>query len=325
MPSSRLCATRRSGFTSSRATAKSLSIRATNTAAEARDESLSDLRKILEERAYPCESLNLLSRGTIPEDCAALVLAGPRRDLFDLERDMIFDYLREGGKWLVLFDPVLERNSRMPNIRSLLHDYGVETQENSIVADLVSAQLPIGPLSPIPQEFGNHAIVQGMTSGSFYFLESRAFTQTIPEPSGSTIVPLFKTGRTAWAADVDDLLSRGGRLRPPESGGSPQILGMAIAKNASGSRGNPKIVVFGDSDAFTGASISNTTALLFLQSCNWLAEQKDLLAIPPKALSETPINLSGAQLLVISFALGIVVLIVLFGGLSYTILRRKLG
>lgn len=289
------------------------------------NDSLSEIRRILQERAYPCEPLNVLERGTIPEDCAVLVLAGPRRDLFDIEREMIEDYLRNGGKALFLFDPLLERNARMPNLIALLSGFGVDTPPNSVVADLVSAQLPIGPLSPIVQEFGNHPITQGMPQGAFYLNETRAFTRIEPLPAGVTVTELLKTGRTAWAADVDELLARGGRLRPPDSGGTQQILAMAATRNDPGASGTTRLVVVGDSDVFTDAAINNTTALFFLQACNWLAEQKDLLSIPPKVLSETPIHLTGAQLVFVSFALGLVVLLVLFGGLGFTVLRRKLG
>ncbi len=296
-----------------------------NASPDAPDASLSRIRNVLQERAFPCQELNLLQRGAIPDDTALLVIAGPTRDLFDLERDMLSDYLANGGKLLLLFDPVLERNTRFPNLVSILSDYGIQTPQNAVVADLASAQLNVGPLTPLIQQFGKHRIVEGLPQEAFFFVEARPVEPAPDLPAGLSVTPLLRTGPGAWSVDVDELIANNLRLRQPESGGSAQTLAVAAVKAGPTPEADTRIVVMGDSDVFTNAAVGPMTATLFYQACNWLAEREDLLSIPPKILSETPILLQPSDLLILSFALGLIVLVVLFGGLGFTVLRRKLG
>jgi len=282
------------------------------------------VQRILEERAYPCDTLNLLERGVVPEDAALLVIAGPRQDLFEIETEILRDYMAEGGKLLVLLDPILKRGARTPNLLALLREYGVETPPNSIVADLVSAQTPLGASAPVVREFGRHQIVEGMPGGVFFLAEARPIRAAAPAPEGLTVTELLKTGPSCWVEDVDTLLDRG-KFDPPSGGGAVEPLAVAVSGGKPGPRGEPRLVVVGDSDTFTEAAIGNYTATFFLQSVNWLAQKEDLLAIPPKVITETPITLTTTRFWMLVFSLGLMVLIVLFGGLGYTVLRRKLG
>jgi len=283
------------------------------------------LRGILQERAFPCETLSLLQRGVVPDDAAILVVAGPQQDIFDLERDMLDDYLVNGGKLLLLFDPVLEKNVDFPNLRWILNKYGIETPPNSIVFDLQAAQTKVGPLTPFVQEFGPHKIMQGVPEKPFLLVEARPIEAARPAPSGVTVTELFKTGGSSWSMSVDELLASGLNVKPPAGGTKAQCLAVAAEKMEPGGRNVTRLVVIGDSDTFSNAAVDSLTATVFFQSCNWLAEQEDLLSIPPKVISETPIVLEGSDLLILSFSLGLIVLIVLFGGLGFTVLRRKLG
>jgi len=290
------------------------------------DTSLSKIRGLLEERAFPCEELNLLQRGVIPDDAALLVVPGPTKDLFDLERDMIDDYLANGGKLFVLFDPVLgQKNVDFMNLRSILAAYGIDTPPNSVVVDLTSAQLNVGALSPVVQEFGRQKIMEGIPRQAFILVEARPIDPASPPPGGVTVTSLFSTGPSAWSLSVDDLIASGMKLKQPAAGTHAQSLAVAAEKKEPGARGDTRLVVVGDSDVFTNAAVDSMTATLFFQTCNWLAEQEDLLSIPPKVLNETPILLQGGELLILSFSLGLLVMIVLFGGLGFTVLRRKMG
>ena len=69
---------------------------------------------------------------------------------------------------------------------------------------------------------------------------------------------------------------------------------------------------------------SNVGATLMLDAVNWLAEREDLIAVPPPFIAGTPMVLSETELrtemllVVMAFPL-----LLFFGGISYTRLRRN--
>jgi hypothetical protein len=54
------------------------------------------------------DSLFLARDQAVPEDCAVLVVAGPRTPFFAVEVEAIRTYLGEGGAVLLLLDPLYE-------------------------------------------------------------------------------------------------------------------------------------------------------------------------------------------------------------------------
>ncbi|MCY4653141.1 MAG: Gldg family protein, partial [Dehalococcoidia bacterium] len=54
---------------------------------------------------YQVRALNLKQDGSVPEDAAVLIIAGPKRDLDTDEMDAVMDYLIRGGTMAFLLDP----------------------------------------------------------------------------------------------------------------------------------------------------------------------------------------------------------------------------
>ena len=58
-----------------------------------------------------------------------------------------------------------------------------------------------------------------------------------------------------------------------------------------------RLVVFGDSDFMSDTEISNAGNLvLAVNAFNWLAAQENALGIPPRAVDQTSMYLSGGQM-----------------------------
>jgi hypothetical protein len=63
---------------------------------------------------------------------------------------------------------------------------------------------------------------------------------------------------------------------------------------------------------------------LMLNTVNWLSEQEDMIAVAPRQLKGTPIVLDPAQLRVIFiFAVVLIPALLFFGGVSYSLMRRR--
>ena len=81
---------------------------------------------------YQVRPLNLKQDGSVPEDAAILIIAGPQRDLDTDEMDAVMDYLIRGGKMVILLDP-----GTPDTYRQILAEWGLLIGSNPI-ADLIS-------------------------------------------------------------------------------------------------------------------------------------------------------------------------------------------
>ncbi len=92
---------------------------------------LSDtITDLMEKNSYTLAELNLLMTTSIPEDCDLLLMYAPATDLSEDEAAMLGDYLAGGGKVMILFKDT--EPADMPNLTSLLAEYGMEMSDGYI-------------------------------------------------------------------------------------------------------------------------------------------------------------------------------------------------
>ncbi len=93
-------------------------------------------REELLDNLFKVETLNLQTTSSIPEDCAALVIAAPQQSLTSDEVKIIERYLESGGQALILINP-----NPPQEIEQLLSSRGVKI-EDGIVIDTSSYVSP---------------------------------------------------------------------------------------------------------------------------------------------------------------------------------------
>lgn len=74
---------------------------------------------------------SLLSADTVPEDAAGLMIYAPSSDFSLEEVEMLRSYVADGGKLFVAAGPAVD--SALPNLYSLISDFGIETTEGVVV------------------------------------------------------------------------------------------------------------------------------------------------------------------------------------------------
>ncbi len=220
----------------------------------------------------------------------ALIIAGPRQELSEEHSQLIHQYLRDGGRLLLLLEP-----DAPESFIQLLGRWGVAVDGGSIV-DLASHVSP-EPLTPLitraqydPFQLAQPAVI--VITGPLdetYFPGATALTPFYPpEEMPPTIRPFALAGTTVLScltADPDVTTC-------PEGGfGNILVPAMAIQAVAPLNEDpNPdapretRIVVFGDTDFATNFhlnSVSNRD--LLLNSVNWLTEDISLASVRPKA------------------------------------------
>ncbi len=96
------------------------------------DAQLAVLTTYLGNEAYDYDNLNLLSAGSIPEDCDSLIIMSPTMDLLENEADMIIDYINKGGN--IIFTKDTEENGKKyQNFQKILDLYGIEIQNGYVL------------------------------------------------------------------------------------------------------------------------------------------------------------------------------------------------
>ena len=75
---------------------------------------------------FVVDKVVLAQQTAVPADADVLVIAGPRTDFLAPEIDMLKAYLAQGGKLLIMLDPVLKPDQpQLTGLEALLKDWGI--------------------------------------------------------------------------------------------------------------------------------------------------------------------------------------------------------
>jgi len=85
----------------------------------------------IEKANMETRTVSLLTVDSIPEEADCLLIYAPASDISEEERDMLADYVKDGGKLLVAAGPA--KDGILKNLYSLLSDYGLEAREGIVV------------------------------------------------------------------------------------------------------------------------------------------------------------------------------------------------
>ncbi len=295
-------------------------------------------KEALEKANYQVKELLLLREPQVPEDAAALVISGPKRDPAESELKALQAFLERGGKLLLQLDPFAA-----PSLKEFLGRYGIKAGDDVIV-DQYSRVLGGDYLMPVVSKYYSHPITRDFTLASL-FPFARSIDVAEKAPQGVTVQKLGETGPGSWAETDREELNRGtltfdkGKDRQGpvpvgavatvevkkagETPGEKKKSEQETEKRPSG--GAARLVVYGNS-GFASNNFLNFSGNrdLFLNSVSWLAEQEDQISIRPREAKSTPIFLTAMQGR-LAFWLPVVVVpaLLLVSGTSVVLRRRR--
>ena len=284
--------------------------------------SFSSYQATLEGYNYSIKSLNMVTDQDValnPKD--VLVVASPRADLSDNERDIIKDFLMHGGR-MVYFS---EANApSMPNFESLFELFGVSFNHD-LAVELNSQGYYYDPTYIVPVLDTSHAIVSPLRrSGTRAVLAgSMSFTLPALEKSNVIIEPLLTT--TADSFGRVDVTSES--IEPIESDiPGPLTVGVAItSKDFANPDNDAQIVLYGTASYATDLSTyfsGNRT--LYVSSVAWMSDQSDTVEIRAKSLSQPTLNLtSNAQIIWIVVIVALILPGIVLAAAIFVFLRRR--
>ncbi|HEY9599947.1 MAG TPA: Gldg family protein, partial [Cyanophyceae cyanobacterium] len=188
---------------------------------EAEEGGFSQAVTTLKDKNFTVQPLNLAERSEVPKDASLVVIAGPKRALFEAEVQSLRNYLLAGGSLLLMIDP-----DSNPGLDSLLADWGVKV-DNQIVVD-ASGQgrlVNLGPATPLVTHYGNHPITRDFGNGySFYPLARPIETKPV---AGVTESPLVITNDQSWGESTPEKQPL--QFDPNSDRPGPLTLGVALS------------------------------------------------------------------------------------------------
>jgi ABC-type uncharacterized transport system involved in gliding motility auxiliary subunit len=247
------------------------------------------------------------------------------------ELESLRRYLARAGKLMVMLDPMLKGGS-LPNVQSLLHDWGVDTR-NTIVVDISGATND--PSMAVAANYPPHPMTERFSTLTLFPI-ARTLDLVPGGVSGHTAQPLVETSPRSWAEANLDSLSTGVKMETDQGDvAGPVTIAAAVTAaatdvpapadaSADAPRPESRLVVFGDSDFPSNAygGIAGNPDL-FANAVNWLAQQEGLIAIRPKAPDDRRVSMTARQMLGVELIAGLVLPgLVLIAGI-YTWWRRR--
>ena len=291
---------------------------------------------------YTVDKVTIAQQGSVPDDAALVVVAGPRIDFFPQEIDALKKYLDKAGKVLLEIDPPDKADSPpMTNLIALAHDWGVELG-NNVVVDVSGMGRMFGTDASVPvvASYPSHPITARFNFLTAFPLAREAAPVT-GGVNGHVAQPFIETSPRSWAeTDIKNMLSTG-QVALDESKGDkkgPIVIGAAVSAPVApptpaptpprpgddAAKPETRVVVIGDSDfAANGGLGIQGNKDLFMNTLGWLSQQENLIAIRPKEADDRRITLTATQQANIAWLSLLIIPGAVFGTGIYTWWRRR--
>ena len=248
---------------------------------------------------YQVESLLLATLPDVPEDAAAVVIAGPTRMFLDAEIAALTRYIERGGALFVGIDPRAQTN-----LYGLLQSFGV-TLGDDVVVDRALAIFGQAT-TPYGAEYDEQHEITRLLRDPTVFAMVRSVE--LDPAAAADFSVLVRTGRDSWAERDLEAWRVNGRAEYSESDllGPVPIAVAGTPRRASAEEGAEqaeqaeqkagRLVVFGDSDFATNQYLGAASNRdLFVNTINWLAGEVDSISLRPNLSRASSFQMSQDQ------------------------------
>jgi ABC-type uncharacterized transport system involved in gliding motility auxiliary subunit len=296
-------------------------------------EGYSEMRDTLGVGRFLVEELNLVEKDKIPADAEIVIIPGPKKDLMTHEIAELENYLRGGGKVLLMLEP-----DSTKSLDNLLQKNGIEWHPGKVVVERNPLQREAGgnPVTPVIVTYDrSHEITKDARYASIFAMATPIEKAPKP-PEGLKITSLFMTSGMSLESTIV-----GNRLQLNEKTDRKGPLSMAVAVSGKSSKepSEPakdekapeaklpefRLVVVGDADfAANGLRKNGYNSDLFQNMLSWLAHEEDLISIRPKATDESTFDITEQRMRIITLASCFFLPFAMFiSGISVWIVRRR--
>jgi len=237
-------------------------------------------RKELRNNLFEVQALDLLTAGSVPEDCDLLVVAGPKTAMSESERNAIIDYLDRNGNAIFLTNP-----GSPTDIIEIADLWGFDVRNGTIID-------PDSYAAPNKDTPAFNRITNVFQFTSLYFPGMTAVEIKEEIPQNMAPVPLLVTSQSAWMTDnfdpaTEPKFDETKDYSQPETG---MIAGLILRpdydqETSTNTVTGPNIAVIGDSDFATNKHFySGNNGEFFLRIVNQFTSGIEVTDLETKVL-----------------------------------------
>lgn len=294
------------------------------------------LTEALQSEVNEVETLDLLVKNEIPEDCETLVISSPSTDFTDYETELIIKYVNNGGNILWLSD--YSKNGTLNNTQKILDLYGVSVSNDGIILEqdpsamLMQTQdliLPtINSEAEITNVFASSGKVLFIDSGKIEFKDEEKLSEL-----GVTITQLLTTSSKAFYRKDLSITSVGATKDEEVKSFVVGALATKIIENDEEDNIVSNLVVYANNLFATDYPITinnqGANAIYFynnedliLNSISYLTERTDSISIR-KNYSRVTYTPTESEDLVVKIVIFVLPLIIIVVGITVWIIRKR--
>lgn len=297
------------------------------------------LSSYLDDEVMNYNTLDLLVKGSIPDDCDTLVITTPSKDFDELTTNQIITYINDGGNILWL-NSCYGTNIELNNVNKILALYGINPFEVGYVYETDADRTALGYSSCIVEDLGNTDIDKKLSKAVLLNATKINFDTTSLENANTTETNIILSSTKAcFRRDVSNTsMSTNG-----DEQGEFTLGGIFEKTLDNGNEENEanddkdslksKLVMYADNNFVSDVQINNQTyPLIFLKdnkdvvlnSIAYLTNQDDDITIRKNHTNVSSFTATEAQKQLIMKIIFIVpIAIILFGMIVWQIRRRK--
>ena len=276
------------------------------------------VRDLLENDNYAVDTLDLVSRETVPDDADVLLVVAPAQDLTAAESGRLESWMRDGGR--VVFALQAARRSELPNLAELLAGFGVRVV-NGIIVEEAGRHTPDSQVFLVP-EMTSHEIVAPMRSDRLFTVIPAAgpIEELETKRRTLTVESFLNTSAGSFLRTDFDIQSVEQQEGEPNG---PFAVGVAITDNDLDGYVKSRVVVYSSAMFLSQPYQANYDMLL--NSLSWARSREESISIRAKSLRTFPLRITRlAALIIAGVAVLIIPLGVLGAGLAVWLRRRHL-
>ena len=301
---------------------------------------LGHVKEGLKRDSYKVESFPTAGTSKVPEGCDMVVVSGPNRTFMTNEAAMLKGYLKNGGKLMLLLDPIVKDNRFIPTgLESLCANDGI-LLGSDIIMETDPQRLPSKtPVTFLISEFGVHKAVKQLSLPDAIGADAKEQTDAFPvvfsmarslgekDTDTALVDNLAKTSTMSWG-EVDLASLGSGDSAPTQDQydtAGPVVVGMIAVETTKDKEKAGKLLVIGDSDfleeeLFVNSSLYNRDFWSGL--VGWMTAREDLVSIAPKNPEHIRLSLTKEDAGTIWWTLiGEVILVIALGVMVW--MRRR--
>lgn len=259
-------------------------------------------------------NFSLLNEDAIPEEADCILVYAPASDISAEEKDILSDYVTDGGKLLVFAGPT--ENGTLENLYGLLSDYGVKAAKGVVVEEdreYYAFQAPYILLPEIESSDITDPLIEER------YLAIVPIAQGLSVEGGAAVTELLTTSETAFAKTAGYHLSSYEKEEGDVDG--PFAVAVSVACENDG-----QMIWFSSSnflDDMYNAYSSGANLDLAMNALSSLIGENEAVAIRSKSLSYNYLTISDSTASWLkTLMIGIFPLAFLGAGI-YVVVRRR--